>query len=158
GTVAAAGPRDRAAPRRPARRADPPRPARGAGPRDFRTARPHREIRGGPAPAGGAEGGGNAWREGGGSLRCEERQRGTLDQDRLEIAVLRLLEAQDGGLATCPDDLPDDDRDVRSGLTDFLADQRYLEAALRPFRDPPPSTGLAGPRALGPYDLIEEIG
>jgi WD40 repeat protein/tRNA A-37 threonylcarbamoyl transferase component Bud32 len=88
----------------------------------------------------------------------EEAPLAMLDPDRLESAVLRLLKAQDAGLSTHPDDLLDHDPDVRTELTDFLADQRHLEVVLRPFRDPPLFAGLPGPRALGPYDLIEPIG
>jgi WD40 repeat protein/tRNA A-37 threonylcarbamoyl transferase component Bud32 len=88
----------------------------------------------------------------------EDSSPGTLELDRLETAVLSVLKAQDVGLSTYPDDLPVHDPEVRSGLIEFLANQRHLEAVLRPFRDPPPSAGLPGPRAVGPYDLIEPIG
>src|SRR5438270_2759949 len=83
---------------------------------------------------------------------------GTLDPDRLETAVLRLLKDEDAGLPTRPEDLAGPDPDLRSGLEDFLDDQFHIERVLRPFREPPRHAGAPAPRALGPYDLLGEIG
>jgi eukaryotic-like serine/threonine-protein kinase len=87
-------------------------------------------------------------------------------EDRLDGAIVALLEAEDAGrpvdraawVATHPD--------LRDDLTRFLADRDTFDVGVAPLRAAatlsgwavPPDPGLAPGRAVGDFELLEEVG